>query len=193
MLSLTNFKQEINLIIALGNIGNEYTNTKHNIGFMFADIFIDFFKEQGIVPHIKENKLYTLITFEELNCSIIKPKTYMNESGKALSDYLKNNSLKNSKDFGNKILIVHDDLDFKLGKYKIQMAKSPKQHNGIISIENHLHEQSANTYRLRIGIENREPSDQISGMNYVLSKFSQNELVELKNLFYNIVQTEFTF
>jgi peptidyl-tRNA hydrolase len=88
---------------------------------------------------------------------------------------------------------VHDDLDFKLGKYKIQMAKSPKQHNGIISIENHLHEQSANTYRLRIGIENREPSDQISGMSYVLSKFSQNELVELKNLFYNIVQTEFTF
>jgi len=78
---------------------------------------------------------------------------------------------------------VHDDLDITLNNYKFQFAKSPKDHKGVISIENHLG--TTKFFRLRIGIDNRG-SHRIEGEEYVLRKFTEDELVSLYTIFDSI-------
>lgn len=183
---LSNFNQQIRLIVGLGNIGTKYENTRHNAGFLFVDYLIHvFLKELDFHADIEEKDGYKLYNFRFMDLKILKPQLMMNLSGEAIYKYLKyqNYALE-------EILVVHDDLDLGIGKYKLQHKKSPRQHNGIISIENHLAGNSF--YRLRLGIENRE-SRVISGVDYVLMKFSSEERSILDNTFKEICLKEFSF
>ena len=166
------------LITGLGNTGGEYEKTPHNAGFLFLDTLREtllkisslqisnweneerLFKSQ--ICKIKKNG--------ELVCMLQKPLTYMNRSGIAVRSVI------NKFDIDGFVL-AHDDLDIPLGKYKIQKEKSPKGHNGVISVESNLG--TSDFLRVRVGIENRGER-KIPGEEYVLQKYSQEEIDTLK-------------
>lgn len=172
---------EIKLIVGLGNHGKEYDQTRHNAGFMFLDYILNGKKFN------LENKFKSLLLESLLNDNAVifsKPQTFMNSVGESvvlISSYFKIKP--------QEILIIHDDLDIQLGKYKFAFAKGPKIHNGILSVENRL--STKNFWRLRIGIDNRNLVERESypGSNYVLSKFKNDEITLLLNTFEVIEQT----
>ena len=157
------------LIAGLGNIGNKYTFTRHNAGFMLADSIA-----LNANLTFKENsKLKCFITNFKNNVEdyiIIKPTTYMNLSGEAVRavvDYYKIDI----KD----ILVVFDDLSLELGKIRFRADGSDGGHNGIKSVIQQLG--TKNIARLKIGIG---PQPNIPSEVFVLQNFSKEELEIMK-------------
>lgn len=151
------------IILGLGNPGIEYANTRHNVGISFVD-FLSQKLDSAYGWRREKNKM----VFKTNEFTLIKTfNVFMNESGNLLSslDYL-----------------VHDDLDIKLGKYKIQKGKGPKVHNGVESVENKL--KTKDFWRVRIGIDNR--TTPIDGETYVLQRFSPEERETLNKVFEEI-------
>lgn len=154
------------LIVGLGNPGKEYRNTRHNIGFEFVD------RLSGGVMYSLESKFESLV-YREKNLLFVKPQTFMNESGRAVRKIMDFYKLGTGD-----IVLVHDDLDLKLGEYKLQRGVGPKVHNGVSSVEASLPDK--NFLRVRIGVDNREKTLFTgSGADYVLSKFGKEELEEI--------------
>lgn len=157
----------IRLVVGLGNIGNEFIGTRHNVGFELLDNIVagQRFKEDKDLfsDFIEKN-------FGEHKLLLLKPRTMMNLSGKAVI------AAKNFYKFKpEEILIVHDDLDIQLGAYKMHYSKGPKIHNGILSIENRLG--TPDFWRLRIGVDNRDvvTRNHMTGAAYVLGRFKADE------------------
>ena len=157
------------LIAGLGNIGQKYTFTRHNVGFMLIDSIVI---NAGL--SLKENsKLKCYMTKFSNNGEeyiLVKPTTFMNLSGecvRAVADYYKIDI----KD----ILIVFDDLSLELGKIRFRPNGSDGGHNGIKSVIQHLG--TKDIARLKIGIG---PQPGIPSEVFVLQNFSKEELVKLK-------------
>ncbi len=155
------------LIVGLGNPGNEYLNTRHNAGFVFVD------QMAGGVRFLSENKFESLVCRDK-DVLFVKPQTFMNESGRAVRKVMDYYKLSVSD-----LILVHDDLDLKLGEYKIQTGVGPKVHNGVSSVETSLPDK--NFLRVRLGVDNRgELGRAVSGSDYVLGKFGKEEVEELE-------------
>ena len=157
------------LIAGLGNIGNKYTFTRHNAGFMLLDSIA---LNSGL--SFKENsRLKCLITSFKSNGEdfiLIKPTTFMNLSGEAVRatvDYYKINT--------NDVLIVYDDISLDLGKIRFRPNGSDGGHNGIKSVIQHLG--TKDIARLKIGIG---PQPNVPSEVFVLQNFSKEELELLK-------------
>lgn len=169
------------LIIGLGNPGPEYARTRHNIGFMFVDFLAEKLEAAPFTNKKKFEAEITDVIISGEKVILVKPQTYMNDSGRAVS------ALANFYDVSPKdIIIVHDDLDITLGEYKIQTAKGPKVHNGLISIEQSL--ATPDFTRVRIGIDGRTSERTTSGKEYVLNTFSSPEMTVLQDLFQTLSQ-----
>lgn len=108
-----------------------------------------------------------------------KTDTFMNESGVFVKKMLKARGIS-----PDNLYIIHDDLDIKLGEYKIQFGKGPKVHHGIESIDEALG--TRDYWRIRVGIENRDPEDKISGETYVLQDFTNEEKIILDKVISDI-------
>ena len=128
------------LIVGLGNPGKEYEKTRHNIGFMCVDNFVDNSKWSE-----KFNGLITEISYNGEKIVFLKPTTYMNESGISVRKVMDYYNLESSD-----ILIIHDDMDIDLGKYKLKQKGSSGGHNGLKNIEHQLG--TINYKRIKIGI-----------------------------------------
>ncbi|MCS7181156.1 MAG: aminoacyl-tRNA hydrolase [bacterium] len=157
------------IFVGLGNPGKEYSETRHNIGFRV----IDKLKKNSKIIEIYKKKFFNgwKIEMEGKEVIIIKPKTYMNESGKAVKFAL--------DFFGEKIenlFLIHDDLDIEIGKIKIIRDKGPGGHKGVISVIENI--QNKNFVRIRIGI--RGEKIETNYIEYVLSNFlpEEKEIVE---------------
>lgn len=142
------------IIIGLGNPDRKYQYNRHNVGHMFID-------------SVKQ---------KEETARLIKTNTFMNNSGEFVKDYLATNRYPLSA-----LCVVHDDLDLRLGTFKIQFATGPKIHYGLQSIEQELG--TKDFWRVRIGVDNRDPDNRALGEEYVLEDFSKDELETLGNLF----------
>lgn len=154
------------LIVGLGNPGEKYKNNRHNIGFVVAERIGELLRIDGW----SLNKRFFGEVAESDKSILIKPTTFMNESGKAVSAIARFYKIK-SED----IYIIHDDLDIPLGSYKIQHGKAPKVHNGLSSVEQSL---GTNKYwNVRVGVENRQIKGNkgVPGMVYSLQDFTQEE------------------
>ena len=164
------------LIVGLGNIGKEYENTRHNMGFMLVDRYLEY---KNIPLKFKEklNAMYVETTINNEKVIFIKPTTYMNNSGMAVRAFLDFYKL-DVQD----ILVISDDLDLDLGKFRLRRNGSSGGHNGLKSIISHLN--SDDFKRLRIGISN----DKDDVINYVLSKFSKKELNEIDTMYDTLVK-----
>lgn len=155
------------LIVGLGNPGKEYDNTRHNIGFMVLDYYLG-----NVSWQQKFNALYTTSIVNGEKVYFIKPQTYMNLSGNSVAEFV--NFFKiDYKD----ILVIHDDLDLPLGKYRVKANSSAGGHNGIKSIIERL---GTNEFaRLKIGISHNKEYDT---KDYVLGHFNKEEQDELNKL-----------
>ena len=143
------------LVVGLGNPGREYKNTRHNIGFMVLDNYL------GKVAW----KNFYSTTIEGEDVIFLKPLTYMNLSGMAVSKVVKFYKI-NLDD----ILVIQDDLDLKVGTYKIKKNSSSGGHNGIKSIISELGSEDFSRLKVGIGKSSLIPTDK-----YVLSRFSEEE------------------
>ncbi len=166
------------LIVGLGNPGVSYENTRHNVGFMIVDWYLDNTKWQ--------EKFSGLLRMEMINGEkviFLKPTTYMNLSGNSVQKVIHyyNISIQN-------ILVIQDDMDLEFGKYKLKKNSSSGGHNGIKSIISCLGTDAFS--RLKIGISHDFKQDT---KDYVLGKFSQSELEELydKRFLYNEIIDSF--
>ena len=150
------------VIVGLGNPGSAYENTRHNIGFNVIDAIAQHFDFPNFV-----SKFSSLVSSKIVGANkitLLKPQTYMNLSGEALSK-----AAHFYKVPSNDIIVIHDDLDLKLAKVKMKIAGGSGGHNGIKSIDQHL---GLDYYRIRIGI-GKSLHQEVS--NFVLSKFSKEE------------------
>ncbi len=167
------------IILGLGNPGVEYTNTRHNAGILF----VDYLSSKLSSPYgwrREKNKM----VFKTSELTLIKTASvFMNESG-SITPSRPPLTAEGRCDLsgGGQFYLVHDDLDIKLGEYKIQKGVGPKLHNGVESVENAL--KTKDFWRIRIGIDNRTVP--IPGEEYVLQKFSSEERKVLDEVFEEI-------
>ncbi|CAM3541831.1 MAG: aminoacyl-tRNA hydrolase [Aliarcobacter sp.] len=155
------------LIVGLGNIGEKYQFTRHNIGFMVIDEITKNLSTSNINnPNFQSTLLksgYNLFA---------KPTTYMNNSGvavHAIKEYYK-------IDLEN-IIVIHDDLDLPFGTVKFKIGGGHGGHNGLRSLDSHI---GKDYVRVRIGIG--KPKEKLDVANYVLSNFSKEEMKLLQDI-----------
>ena len=155
----------IKLIVGLGNPDNHLLNTRHNVGFWLVDQL-----SASLNQGFKFNKKYEsdILEFDSNGDKIIimKPLTYINDSGSPLVKYIKNKNINPEN-----ILTIFDDLDLQVGQIKIKFSGGSGGHNGLNSIIEKIG--SKDFWRLRIGID--KPRDKADTVNYVLGRPTQEE------------------
>ncbi len=161
------------LVVGLGNVGKDYDDTRHNIGFACVDHFAE------------KTDLGTWVEKKDLKCRMasgmagntrviaIKPTTFMNLSGEAVQAIMHFYKIPL-----NQVIVVHDELDIPFGQIRTRVGGSSAGNNGIKSIIQHLSEDFA---RVRIGIRSGIAEKQDSA-DFVLSKFSKEEAAQIGNL-----------
>jgi PTH1 family peptidyl-tRNA hydrolase len=158
------------LIIGLGNPAEEYAKTFHNAGWLFAD-----FMAEGEFENAK-NFAFS----KEKGFIVVKPLTFMNDSGKAVSEAVKYFSGK-KKIKPDDILIVHDDSDIMAGEYKLSFGKNSAGHRGVESAIKAL--KTKNFWRLRIGIRKNKKG---KAADFVLKKMSPADMKKMSENFKEI-------
>ncbi len=156
------------LIAGLGNIGDEYRNTRHNVGFMVLDAAA---AASGIV--FKDSRYGSVASMRHKNAELIllKPSTFMNRSGNAVRYWLQKEKIELEN-----LLVITDDIAIPTGSIRLRSAGSAGGHNGLTSISEIL---GTDQYaRLRIGIGNDFPKG--GQVNYVLGRWSPEELTVLE-------------
>jgi PTH1 family peptidyl-tRNA hydrolase len=147
------------IIIGLGNPGEQYKNTRHNVGFMAID---EFAKKNDFPEFVLQKKSNALVS-EGANILLVKPQTFMNESGKAIREIIKNKDIKD-------IVVIHDDIDLPVGKIKIIKERGSAGHKGVESIINNIGNEGLIRIRIGVGAEK-----DIKAMDVVLKNFSAEE------------------
>ena len=163
--------QSTMLVVALGNPGKEYATTRHNAGFICADAFVK-----------AHDELSDWVTKKDLSCQIssgtmgptrviiVKPTTFMNESGRAVR------AVQSFFKVGNaQTAVIHDELDLDFGQLRTRMGGGAAGHNGIKSIISHCGDDFG---RIRIGINN-EHKPESDTSDFVLKPFSREEAKQL--------------
>lgn len=149
------------LIVGLGNPGEKYKNNRHNVGYMVIDALQESGLPQGVVA--KKTDVFMNASGEAVKKLVTRYLVTRDSKGKTSREPTSYESL----------YVVHDDLDIPLGQYKIQKGKGPKVHYGVQSVEQALG--TSDFWRVRVGIDNRDPSNRASGEQYVLQDFTQEE------------------
>lgn len=169
------------LIAGLGNIGDEYELTRHNIGFLAVDQLADKYEAD-----FRQERLAFKCDFRHKGKSIhvIRPVTFMNLSGKAIAFWL--NELKIPKE---NLLVVVDDIAIPFGNIRLRGKGSSAGHNGLKNIEQFLGGQDYSRLRLGIGSAFQKGGQ----VDFVLSKFSQEEFDKLPEVLDKAVEMMLSF
>jgi peptidyl-tRNA hydrolase, PTH1 family len=165
-----NFKTMKYLIAGLGNIGSDYEDTRHNIGFDVADALAREFEVE-----FKSDSFVSITEFKHKSRTfvVIKPTTYMNLSGKAVRYWLTKHNIPKEN-----LLVVLDDLALPFGKQRLRGKGSDGGHNGLKNIDSLL---GGNDYaRLRVGIGNEFGKGQ--QVDFVLGKWTDEEADKLPDI-----------
>lgn len=163
------------LIVGLGNPGDKYENTRHNMGFMVLDRLADKNEESG-ERWKSESKFQSEVfnyTLDAKSYTLLKPQTFMNNSGKSVSLFAHYYKV-DPQD----IAVVYDDLDIPLGSLRVRMGGSAGGHNGIKSI---IQELGTDEFmRIRIGIGN--DNQYLPSEEFVLETFHPSEKNEVEKI-----------
>lgn len=156
--------RSMKVIVGLGNPGDRYRNTRHNVGFHCIDLMA---RRWGI--DVKERRAKAVLgrgRFQEREVVLAKPRTFMNRSGEAINYLVARFGVKPAD-----IVVIYDEMDLPVGRIRIRPGGSPAGHNGILSIIGELHTQ--NFPRVRVGIGHPElKGGQVS---HVLNRFAEDE------------------
>jgi PTH1 family peptidyl-tRNA hydrolase len=158
------------LIVGLGNPGKKYRETRHNVGFKTVDKLCE--KRDFLLNKSKINSIYGEFKMLTEKVIVMKPLTYMNNSGVAVAEMSKY-----FKIAPQNIIVVYDDVDLSVGKLRIRPSGSAGTHNGMKSIIYHL--QTDDFPRVRIGIGKNQTLDLA---NYVLQRFDPSETSDIEKI-----------
>ncbi len=148
-------------IAGLGNPGRRYAGTRHNLGFRVLDMLALQHQARWVL-----RKQYDYCELPELGFFLVKPMSYMNDSGQALRQFTGYRAIEPSR-----LLVVCDDINLPLGKLRLRLSGSDGGHNGLKSIIDAL--QTVEFPRLRMGIGANPPG--VDAANYVLDNFKRSE------------------
>jgi PTH1 family peptidyl-tRNA hydrolase len=161
--------------VGLGNPGNQYSRNRHNLGFMVVDRVLE--KYQFPPFRAKFNGEASIGLIGSNKTLILKPTTFMNESGRSVAAAVNFYKLKTEQ-----VTVIHDDLDLSFGKIRIKKSGGHGGHNGLRSIDNHI---GSNYQRIRIGIGH--PGERRKVIDYVLADFQKEDANRLKSVIEAIV------
>ena len=157
------------LVVGLGNPGDDYAGTRHNVG---ADVVGLLAERNG--ERLKPTKHAALVAELRIGSKqlvVAFPQTFMNDSGRAVRDLVRRHGIEDLHD----LIVIHDELDLELGRLKLKQGGGLAGHNGLKSIQQHL--DTSDFTRLRLGI-GKPPGSQ-SGADYVLRRPGKADRVEL--------------
>ncbi len=162
------------IIVGLGNPGNEYEGSRHNLGRITLEVFR---KKHGFPEWTRDKKLNAQVSEGKLGGKktiLLAPDTFMNNSGRAVAPLIK------SKKALEELLVVYDDLDIAFGNMKISFGRSSGGHNGLESVIRSL--RSRDFPRLRLGVspstpsgKTRKPQGEKKVLDFLLGDFSKSE------------------
>jgi PTH1 family peptidyl-tRNA hydrolase len=174
------------LVIGLGNPGEEYTGSRHNVGFMCLD---EFARKNDFSSWIAKKDLKCEMTSQTLGDTrviLCKPQTFMNLSGEAVQAVQHFYKLNNTQ-----TVVVHDELDVNFGQIRMRIGGASAGNNGIKSVSQHVGEDYG---RVRVGIGPKKP-EQIDAADFVLQDFSNAEQAELPTMLreVNSILSEYSY
>ncbi|MEC8614006.1 MAG: aminoacyl-tRNA hydrolase [Verrucomicrobiota bacterium] len=159
----------IAVIAGLGNPGSKYRNTRHNIGYTLVDqLAAEYDATWKYEARFKAE--VAVIQHDERKLTLLKPQTFMNASGRSLRTLLRYRNLS-----AESMLVIYDDLNLGLGRTKLSVNCGSGGHNGIADVLNQV---GTGFARFRVGI-GAKPLKEMDLADYVLSKFSKDELIIL--------------
>lgn len=168
-------KNKLVLIVGLGNPGDEYRNTRHNVGFMA----VDYLAQKETNWKKEKNALTMRVEIDGANVILVKPQTFMNNSGDAVGALMNFYKIPLEN-----IVVIHDDMDLKVGDIREKVGGSSAGHNGIKSIDNAIGREYR---RIRIGIGHPRDFDSlINPADWVLGKFDAEQLKQIKSVIESI-------
>jgi peptidyl-tRNA hydrolase, PTH1 family len=156
------------LVVGLGNPGREYARNRHNVGHLVLD---ELARRHGGSWKSKFSGQISEIRLDGHKVALLKPETYMNESGVSVSGATRFYKLEPSE-----VLVVHDEGDFDLGRLELKVGGGLSGHNGLRSIAQHL--KTPEFLRLRVGVGRPERGDPRPLADYVLSNFEPGDDAE---------------
>ena len=156
------------LVVGLGNPGREYARNRHNVGYLVVD---ELARRHGAAWRSKFSGQLAEIRLDGHKVALLKPETYMNESGRSVGAAARFFKLE-----PDAVLAVHDEGDFDLGRVELKVGGGLGGHNGLRSIAQHLRTQDF--LRLRIGVGRPERGDPRPLADYVLSDFDPHDDAE---------------
>lgn len=176
------------LLVGLGNPGEKYEHTRHNIGFRVIDFLLEKYKHTASIYWHEDKKLKSMlktILFADQYILLVKPQTFMNLSGEAVQRVMQEYKAKLED-----IIVVYDDLDLPVGELRIRKEGGSGGHNGVQSIIDAIGEKFI---RVRIGIGRPEDSSKFKVQSsklvedYVLEKFNSEEQSLIDQVIPNVV------
>lgn len=162
------------LLVGLGNPGKDYELTRHNVGFLCVDEFVS--KTDEMEDWLQKKDLKCLVSSGRIGDArviAIKPTTFMNLSGEAVRAVM--NFYKVNPEY---VAVIHDELDIDFGQIRLRVGGSSAGHNGVKSVTGAIGESYG---RVRVGVGPKQPA-KIKSEDFVLQKFSPEELAQLPNL-----------
>lgn len=157
------------LIVGLGNPGNKYTLTRHNAGFLCLDMLAE--KLSFRIDRLKYKSLMADVNINGHRCIVMKPQTFMNNSGEAVRECASFYKIPPEK-----VIVIYDDISLDVGKLRIRRKGTDGGHNGIKSIIYHLN--SDQFPRIKVGC-GKKPHPDYDLADWVLSEFKKDEQKEL--------------
>jgi PTH1 family peptidyl-tRNA hydrolase len=157
------------LVVGLGNPGPQYATTRHNFGFLVADILADRMGS-GFKVHKKSGAEVVTGRLGDRSVVLAKPRVYMNESGRQVGPLAKFYSIAPAD-----VIVLHDELDIDFGRIRLKFGGGVAGHNGLRSVGSALGSNDFQRVRLGIG----RPPGQKSGASFVLENFSSRERPEV--------------
>ena len=156
------------LVVGLGNPGDEYVRTRHNVGAEVVEILAA--RHGAKLKKGKERALVDEVIVGGRRIALAIPLTYMNDSGAAVRALVRRHGVEPTQ-----LVVVHDELDLPVGSLKLKEGGGLAGHNGLRSIKSHLH--TDDFLRVRIGVG--KPMSKEHGADHVLSKFGKRERTEI--------------
>ncbi|MCI6245618.1 MAG: aminoacyl-tRNA hydrolase [Eubacterium sp.] len=163
------------IIAGLGNPGAKYEMTRHNAGFLALDLYA--VRHNADIKKLKYHSLVREVTVSGKRCLLMKPQTFMNNSGEAIGE-----AAKFYKIPPERVIVISDDTTLDVGKIRIRRKGSAGGHNGLKSIIAHLG--SEDFPRVKIGV-GKKPDAYTDLADWVLARFPKESEADLKNALEN--------
>ena len=162
------------IIVGLGNPGKRYEKTRHNVGFDVVDYIDSKCDVSRGIKRMLHSSLCDKCVLDGYIVYVIKPQTYMNNSGMAVQDILRYYRMNPWQ-----LIVIHDDVSVKLGEYKIKYGGSASGHNGLKSIIQYI--KTEEFIRIRVGVGEKPADWDMS--KYVLSKLNEQDYAKISKNF----------